>query len=460
MANWYQKIIGSLSGNVAEVDASNQLKVALSTTASTAGYVRNADRDGNAAQFSDHGRIKVGQESMLFYDPVDGAVVNTNLWIQANVTMVQAISSGFIVLNSAAITSINTSSNITSIRVIPFLSHYPLYFHLKGKTPNQPQANATMEIGLGVVSGTSAPTDGVFFRWTNDGTFRCVINNGGSETTTTVTAPTSNDTHTFAIVYTHNSARFEIDGAIVATVSAPTGASSLTSTTRLPNFARVYTAGSIPVTAPQLFVAEWNVAQMDINGGKAWEEQLASIGRGSHQSPVTTFLQTANHANSTSPASATLSNTAAGYTTLGGRYQFAAPVGAATDFALFGFQVPAGYQLVIKGLSISAMNTGAAVATTATILDWFLAVNASAISLATAEAAGTAWAYRRMPLGMHGFIIGAAIGQGENDIVRVFDTPVTVDSNRFCVIGVQVPVGTATASQIIRGDVQINGHFE
>jgi len=459
--SWFFKLLDTAGVNQAGVDASNQVKVALNQTASLAGYVRNADKTGVAAQYSDHGRQKMGMEGMLFYDPVDGAVLNTNIWItQATGAMTSAISSGFILLNSTAITTAAAAYNISSIRYMPFLSHYPLYFHLKAKTPNVPQANATIELGMGTVTGVAAPTDGVFFRWASDGTFRCVLNNAGTEVTATVTAPTANDVHTFAIIYTHNSAVFEIDGSIVATVSAATGTSSLTSTTRLQNFARIYNGGSAPVTAPQLFVAEWNVAQMDVNWGKSWDEQLASIARGSYISPVTTFLQTANHANSTSPASATLSNTAAGYTTLGGRYQFAAPAGAATDFALFGFQVPTGYQLVITGVSISAMNTGAAVATTATILDWFLAVNASAISLATAEAGGTAWAYRRIPLGMQGFIVGAGIGTPANDIVRAFDAPVVVDSGRFCVIGVQVPVGTATASQIIRGDVMVNGFFE
>ena len=44
---------------------------------------------------------------------------------------------------------------------------------------------------------------------------------------------------------------------------------------------------------------------------------------------------TANHANSTSPSSATLANATAGYSTLGGRFQFAAILGAATDYARF-----------------------------------------------------------------------------------------------------------------------------
>ena len=186
---------------------------------------------------------------------------------------------------------------------------------------------------------------------------------------------------------------------------------------------------------------------------------MAAIGRGCWQSPVTAFGQTANHANNSTPVSATLSNTAAGYTTLGGRFQFAAPAGAATDFALFAFQVPGDYQLIITGVEISAMNTGAAVATTATILDWSIGVNSSNVSLATADGAGT-WAPRRMPCGMQGFIVGAGVGQNSDILDIGFDTPLVVDGGRFLHVILQVPVGTATVGQIVRGVVLINGYFE
>ena len=63
--------------------------------------------------------------------------------------------------------------------------------------------------------------------------------------------------------------------------------------------------------------------------------------------------------------SAVLSNTAAGYTTLGGQFQFAALVGAETDYALFAFQVPlaaaggGNRNLVIRGVRIETFNMGA-----------------------------------------------------------------------------------------------------
>jgi hypothetical protein len=46
------------------------------------------------------------------------------------------------------------------------------------------------------------------------------------------------------------------------------------------------------------------------------------------------------------------------------------------------------------------------------------------------------------------------------DLVRQFSTPLLVDGGRWIHVIVQVPVGTATASQVFRGDVSIAGYFE
>lgn len=181
---------------------------------------------------------------------------------------------------------------------------------------------------------------------------------------------------------------------------------------------------------------------------------------GSYKTPaVVEGTQTANHANSTSPSSASLSNTAAGYATLGGRWQFAAVGGAATDYALFAYLVPTGYRLRIKGVAISTVNTGAAVATTATIMDWSLGVNATQVSLATTDS-GSVYEVRRIPLGVQAFLSGAAIGAVANDLWRTFENAPIVQAGRYVHVILQMPVATATGSQVIRGDVMIDAAFE
>lgn len=186
-------------------------------------------------------------------------------------------------------------------------------------------------------------------------------------------------------------------------------------------------------------------------------EAMARAGQGAWQNP-TTLAQLANHANSTGPTSATLSNTAAGYATLGGRYQFAAVGGAATDYALFAYQVPTDRSLHITGVAIATMNTGAAVATSAHVFDWALGLDSTAVSLATTDV-GAAYAPRRVPLGVQGMPSGSAIGFVCQDLLREFKAPLVVKPGRYLHVILAMPVATATGSQVIRGDVMINGYF-
>ena len=179
---------------------------------------------------------------------------------------------------------------------------------------------------------------------------------------------------------------------------------------------------------------------MSLNSRSGWENPF-------------TGAQLAQWANSAEPANATLSNTTAGYTTLGGKFQFAAVAGAATDYALFGFTVPTPATLVVTGIDIEAWNLGAAVATTPTLLTWALGFGSTAVSLATATVT-------RVPIGAQSFPVGAAIGAKAERISRTFRTPVSVGAARFLHVILRMPVGTATGSQVVAGMINIEGYFE
>lgn len=464
------KLVGDTSGNVAEVDSVKNLLVTTpqsvnSTNSTKVGYTFMAVGPQNKALTSvgPMGRLAVGTQTIELFDPIDGAAVNSSIWNQpapTTFTIAQNATTGFMVLNNGASIAVNAQCQINSIKRIQLINTFVPQVRILFKTPNVPQANATMELGFGTAAGTAAPTDGAFFRWSSASEFRCVCAFNSTETTSALlTAPTVNVVHTAHLVFRGTKVEFWIDEVLLAEVSAAAGNPNPTSSSRIPLFARVYNGAVSPVTAPEMHIGAVSLWRNDLNTNKLWPTQMSTIGRGAQQSPVTTFAQTANHANSTSPTSATLSNTAAGYTTLGGRFQFAAPLGAATDFALFGFQVPVDYQLIITGLRIDAVNTGAAVATTATIMDWSVGLNSSAVSLATTDTA-TTWAPRRIPIGTQSWIVGAAIGSPAEAIMINYDTPIVVDGGRFLHIIVQVHTGTATAAQIIRGDVMISGYFE
>lgn len=188
------------------------------------------------------------------------------------------------------------------------------------------------------------------------------------------------------------------------------------------------------------------------------EEVLAKAALNLSKAVGADGAQLANHANSTAPVAATLANTTAGYATLGGKFAFAAVAGAADDYALFAYKVPAGRRLFIKEVAISLVNTGAAVTTTAHIFDWALGLNSTAISLATTDAAPI-YGPRRVPLGVQSILVSAGVGAKADDLIRKFDTPLVIESERYLHAILTMPVASATGSQVIRGAVQFGGHF-
>lgn len=442
------------------VTANNQLKVNLPTTIGQEGYVGIVDAGGHRMTFDDEGRVDTAANTALFSENVEGTTLDPNRWTTAATTQTVTQAAGFITLNASNILTLNTCSQITTNEYFDVMHEAYLYGHAQVLVTTAPVLNLTMELGFVIASSTTAPTDGAFFRWTAAGEFRCVLNNTGSETqiSAALTAPTANVVHHYEVKVQHGHVDFIIDGVEIASLAAAAGIANAIGVGRLPFFARVVNGATAPLTAGQIKVAAVDIWRTVLATNFLYRDYQVSLGRGSLQNP-STWAQLANHANSTSPTSATLSNTAAGYTTLGGRWQFASPATAATDFALFGYQVPTGWQLAVHDIQITTVNTGAAVATTATILDWFVAAQSSAVSLATTDTLPSTVAPRRVPIGIQGFIIGAAIGAQGTTLSPHWEAGIICHGGRFFHIGVQVPLGTATASQVMRGDVFVSGYF-
>ena len=216
---------------------------------------------------------------------------------------------------------------------------------------------------------------------------------------------------------------------------------------------RVRNTGVAPASAGNLFVSEVEVDQLDILHGLRLDDQLSGAAQAILYSP-TAFTQSAAFANSAAPASAVLSNTAAGYATLGGLWQFAAVATAATDFCLFGFAVPAPYRLKLTGVTITCYNTGAAnAATPATTMLWGLGVNGASANLATG-------AHIRRALGTTSIPISAAIGAEGSALHIDFETPIYCEPGTTLAVIMRVVAGAATASQIIAGTCNFAGAFE
>jgi hypothetical protein len=408
------------------------------------------------------GNMIPGTANLLLHEPFEGATVSSpNRVTVATTTFTQAqTAAGGLNFNSANNAAAASAALLTSNRQFAKLQRAPLHCKFRARAGHV--TNAVIELGFGnPASQTASPTIGAYWQITTGGVVQPVLTfNGVDITGGAVTMPSGwqNSYYVWDIILDDDEAFYTIQdtttGESIAErrIQLATTQVRLWNSSRLPVFARLNNV-TAPAFAPTLILASMDVMMLDTAQNKPWTHVSALSGFGGETNP-TTFAQTANYANSAAPANATLSNTAAGYTTLGGQFQFAAVAGAETDFALFGFTVPAPYSFVCTGVEIDTFNAGAAVATTAHVLQWFTSPDQTAISLATAT-------NRRVPLGVQSFAVGAAIGALAAPVDRdLGDAPLVTNPGRIMVIGLKIPIGTATASQIIRGVVVVRGYFE
>lgn len=421
------------------------------------------------------GNLLIGNYIPEIQENFEGATVNVQKWTPTNTTFVptQATLTGYN-FNSTGLTTVNAVAVLQSQRLLYKLPRVPLQH--KSRIRHALISGSVADFGFGIPSGTTLIVpNGSCFRMTTSGTIKGVLTVNSVEVAVgDVISTVSSNGNTIgsplnmsAAYYTSGYFVYDIivdDDNVVFTVQDTLtneiiGKLSLAVTkdqikmwgaTALPVYYRVFNSVA-PTTGPVFICTELQALSLDWRLTPDMSQVAASLGLSSGRNPFT-GAQLENHTNSTAPVSATLSNTAAGYTTLGGKFQFAAVAGAVTDYALFGFQVPAGSRFICEGIRIDTRNTVVAVATTPTTLEWAMGFNSSAVSLATANII-------RKQVGTQSFAIGAAAEAAAPVIDVTFSTPEVVESGRFLHVILTVPVGTATATEIFRGQVMIKGRF-
>lgn len=423
-------------------------------------FVLAGVNDGNYRHFRTDrtGGQAVALNTSLLTEGFEGTVLPAARWQATATTMAatQTAASGLLV-NSSSITTINTGYLLKSLRSFQKPQRAPMHYRARARVAHV--ANAVAELGLGDASTfNGANANGAYWQYTSGGAVQPVLTyNGVDITGAPVAGLNAANFYTWDILIDDDEAVFMVQdtstGLIVAerSIKVPLTQAKLFAATRLFAFHRLYNTGAAPASAAQMVVSTVDVVQLDVMANKPWKEQMAEAGYGAPYQPVTQ-IQAAQWANSAVPASATLSNTAAGYSTLGGLFQFAAVAGAATDYALFGFQAPSPYAFVLDGIDIETWNTGAAVATTPTLFVWGLGVDQSAVTLAGTIA--------RVGLGVQQLAIGAAVGAKAERISQSFDTPLVTNAGRFLTVILRMPVGTATAAEVFQGMVNLRGRFE
>ena len=459
------------SGVIAEVSADRELLVAATQDSSKAGFAAlvaekgiypNGDRVMKELEASEDYRLRIESDNLWLTDYPLGTAVNTRKWktlLTASQTI--TIAGARYELNSSGLTTVNSGSMLQSWRVIPFYKANTTYLEFNVNWTLAPVANWFAEWGASnAATAIAAATDGVFYQITA-GTFRGVCRNAGVETSVDLgVIPAEGVVHDFMIEVTQGVVHFWHESNLLGSIEIPNAQFGPTASPTLPVFVRTYTAAVAPAIAIKLQCSAIQASNGGADLNRLWPTQQVGMGNSSVQAPSgSTVGQTANYVNSTAPVAGALANITAAYATLGGQFSFAAVAGAETDYALFAYPVPVGQTLVVRGIWIDTMNTGAAVATTATWLQWSLGVGCSAVTLATAEGAA-AKAPARLALGNQVFPIAAAIGAQAQRLDVNLDAPIVVNSGEYLHIIVKMPLGTATASQIIRGVVGVNGFFE
>jgi hypothetical protein len=484
-------LFGYITQNGLEVTSTNSAKASL------------YDSVGNASGIKQRGQIPSTQQALLIagknddistmirtdrkgniltgnYNPelienFEGATVNVQKWSPASTTFVpvQSTLAGYN-FNSTNLTTVSAVSILQSQRLFYKFARMPLQF--KKRYRHSMVSGTIADFGWGVPATTTLIVpNGVCFRMTSSGTvqgvmtynsveiaIQSVLSTVGSNGNTIGAALNmSNSYYTsnyfvYDIIVDDDNAVFTIQdtqtGEVIGQLSLPVPIAyqKMWGATALPVYSRVYN-NTAPASAPVNIITELQVLSLDMNINADASQTAGNLGLSAGRNPFT-GAQLENHTNSTAPTSATLSNTAAGYTTLGGKWQFAAVAGAVTDYALFGFTVPAGSKFLCEGIHIEAYNTVVAVATTATVLEWAMGFNSSAVSLATANIV-------RRQVGVQTFPVGATVGATATPIDINFVTPEVVESGRFVHVILNVPIGTATATEIFRGTVTVKGRY-
>jgi len=421
------------------------------------------------------GSLITGDRNLYLYDSCEGAAVDTNKWIQTVATMTITQATGVITFNANSTVTTTTGAMHLSHRFFPFISRTSLVFRCRARATANFNNNL-IELGFGSPASSTSASIVNGACWRKDGTGQWVpvitIASGADITGTPISNATftgqiaTTDYAIFEVVLNNDRVMFSIyktTGELVFFQNIDVTVSSAAfSQTHLQALVRTYNSAGTG-TAVQLFVDEISVWASDFQMNKPYAEALAGMGYGGIVTSPTAYTQLETYANNAAPSTATPSNTAAAIGTLGG---LAAWNNAGTSFGasdtldliIFGAAVPSPYGMMIKGLRIDSVSLGAANGAAVYTIQWFLAVNSSALSLAT----GAPYAPMKKALGFQTIASTAAIGTQFSPVIDVrFGAGIYVFPGRFVVVGARViGASAATASQVIRTACSIDGYFE
>jgi hypothetical protein len=423
-------------------------------------------------------RLRVGMDTMLYdHTPSETGVDTSRIKVSGIATMTTTMASGFIALNAgAAATASGNYVSWTTNRVFRIRGASQLYVEFEVNLNNATLiTNQIAEFGLFTAVAGVQPGDGIWFQLDSGG-LKGVINYNGSITQSGVltAAFTPNRNYHLTMVISDSDVEFWQDDVLIGEIQVPSGQASpcLTDSLALTMQQR---NGGIVSASGQGIVKFGNlvVTAGDLNYNKPFSYQMAGMGHMGYQAQAgATMGTTAAFANATAATTVTgaaLSQTVTLATGLGGQIGITAAV-PGIDGLVFNYTNPAGSvsqpprNLTITGIKISSVNIGAAVATTPTTISWSLAFGGASANLAVAEAvaltAASVKSFRRVPLGIQSWAVGAVVGAKDTDLYMPFASPIVVHPGEMVALVAKFIQGTATASQVIFVNATYDAHFD
>lgn len=479
---------GTAASAETTVDTNGNMHVVTPTTESQAGFVSvTAENDAGAVtgsrlmrsiETTQDYRLRMGLDSTMFDLSFEGTVVAQDRLQQNLATMTGTQANGLYTLNSSSATTSGNNANIRTYRTFPLFGSFSTYCEMWAKNVNETASNSVTEWGLGYVSGTSAPTDGVFFRSNAGGQLQGVINFGGTETTVNLSSPATNTVHHWAIECHNEQVNFWVNDNLYGSIATPTGYPSPSQSYQLPAFARVYNSG-LAGAARQFAVGKIAVTLGEAASARSWSHAMVGMGNASYSiQPGATSggtLSRSATASSGWPTSGTASaagtytaTTAPATNSLGGMYTTPAISTLATDadYPVFSYLNPAGSAtapgktLYITGVRVSEVMAKTA-ASTNTCVSYFALGIGSTSSATTATEGAAIVAARIIPVGMAFWPSTAAIGDTKGGWTLDFSqAPLVAPANTY-VQFIFRPSGTVTSNTLtLHGMVTFTGYFE
>jgi len=483
--SWFFKLLDSAGVNQAGVDTDNQVKVKTNTDLTKVGYIGQAGvvdlgtvtgaPTGRPIYVAVGGRQAIGAATCLWDDVFNSTAQNTGCYRVALTTHTYAQAGGVAVLNNTGLTGTTTNSALQTYKSFPIFGNAEtrVHVHARFASGTTHVANNTTEFGLmtATLPSSTAPLDGVFFRYNTANELRGVVSFNGTETqTAAITRPADNVMHQYLIIAQNEVVTFWIDGILRASINMITdapaqaqghgsGSGQLT--------ARQYIGGAAPATATKLEVGAWHVYSVGADQNRPFSKVAASLGRMGYQGQNGgTMGSTANYANSANPTAAVPTNTTAALGTgLGGQFWETASLAVNTDGIISSYQNPAptatlsGRNLVINGVSIDSY-VQTVIAGGPYVAQWSLAFGHTAVSLATAEAVA-AKAPRRVALGNQLITAAQAVSTLVPNRISVrFDgCPIVVAPGEF-VATVTKHIGTVGTSGTVAHVITFDAYWE